>query len=108
MERNSKKEIVAGAKKLFLRIIKENNIKTDHIAAVYITATHKLNKEFPAVGVRQCGFPFVPTLCSVEIDVPESLDKVIRILVLANVQRDQSEIRHIYLGKAVCLRPDLL
>jgi len=39
--------------------------------------------------------------------VPGSLARCIRVLVHWNTDVPQSEIRHVYLGEAAILRPDL-
>jgi len=43
-------------------------------------------------------------LCSCEINVPKSLPKCIRILLLVNTNLSQEEIKHVYLNEAVNLR----
>jgi len=47
-------------------------------------------------------------LCAREIPVPNSLSRVIRVLVHWNTDMLQSEITHVYLRDAVKLRPDLV
>jgi chorismate mutase len=49
----------------------------------------------------------VPLLCAVEIDVPGSLPKVVRVLMHLNSDKSLSEIKHIYLNGASVLRKDL-
>jgi chorismate mutase len=45
-------------------------------------------------------------LCAREIPVPEKrVERCIRVLLLANTERTAKEIRHVYLGEAVALRP---
>ena len=41
------------------------------------------------------------------LDVEGSLEKCIRVLVLADTGKAQRDIHHIYMGKAVALRPDI-
>ena len=47
-------------------------------------------------------------MCMREIDVPNSLERCIRIMLVANTSLSQQEVEHIYLNEAVQLRPDLL
>ncbi|NDI08858.1 MAG: chorismate mutase, partial [Actinobacteria bacterium] len=49
----------------------------------------------------------VPLLCSVEIDVPQALPRVVRILLHAHLDRPLAEVKHIYLRGATVLRKDL-
>ncbi len=50
----------------------------------------------------------VPLLCATEIPVPGSMPKCIRILLHVNTNKSQAEIRHVYLGEATRLRPDVV
>ena len=45
------------------------------------TCTEDLDAEFPAVAARQMGMSGVPLLCTREIPVPDSLPRVIRLLL---------------------------
>jgi len=47
-------------------------------------------------------------ICAREIPVPGSLPFCIRVLIHWNTDKEQSEIKHIYLHNAVKLRPDLM
>ena len=53
------------------------------------------------------GWTAVPLMCAQEMAVPNSLDRCIRVLVLWNTDKRPEEIRHVYLGRARELRPDL-
>jgi chorismate mutase len=53
------------------------------------------------------GWTNVPMLHFCEIDVPGSLERVIRVLMHVNTTRSIDEIDHVYLDGAVVLRPDL-
>ena len=43
-----------------------------------------------------------------EIAVPGALDGLVRVLMHVNTERAQDEIEHVYLDRAVALRPDLV
>jgi len=49
----------------------------------------------------------VPLLCSVEINVPNSLPRVVRVLIHAHLDRQLTEVKHVYLKGASVLRKDL-
>ncbi len=104
---NSREAILAGAKELIAAMTTANDIKLDEVAAAYFTVTADLDAEFPALAARQLGWLDVPMLCAREIDVPGSMKSVLRILVLVNTDKSQSEIVHQFLGEAAGLRPDL-
>ena len=45
------------------------------------TTTADLDAEFPAVAARQLGLDTVPLLCTREIPVPGSMERVIRVML---------------------------
>lgn len=89
-------------------MVERNGVHPAEIASVFVTMSPDLNATFPARGIRTMpGWKEVPLMCATEVDVPGALQKCIRLLVLANSDRDASGIRHVYLGDARQLRPDL-
>lgn len=107
-ERNTSEEIKAASWELLEAVIKKNDIDPEDIASIIFTVTQDLDAVFPAMGVRAKGFKYVPLLCSIEINVPGSLARCIRILVHVNTSKSQKEIKHVYLRDAVRLREDLI
>lgn len=101
---NQPEEIIEATKELLQQLLEANQLKTEAIASVIFTATKDLNAEFPAVAARELGWVDTPLLCSVEIDVPGSLAKCIRVLVLANLDVPQAAVKNVYLREAVKLR----
>jgi chorismate mutase len=83
------------------------DLRTEDIASALFTATYDLVSVHPALAARQSGWTLVPMMCSQEIPVPGSLPRCIRVLIHWNTERDQNNIRHVYLHEAVRLRPDL-
>ena len=106
--KNSKKEIFVATQRLLRKIVKENNINLEDIVSIFLTATVDLNADFPAYAVRELGWNSVPLLCAQELDVPNSMKKVIRVLVHVNCDKSQHEIKHQYLGATKKLRKGLI
>lgn len=104
---NSPKAIREATKDLLSLIAAENKITSRDIISIIFTVTSDLDAAFPAEAARELGWNLVPLLCATEIPVPGSLEKCIRVLVHAYMPCSQEEVRHIYLGGAVKLRPDL-
>ncbi len=101
--------ILEATHELLGAIIKANSgMDPEDIASVFFTVTNDMVSTFPAQGARQMGWGLVPMICAVEIPVPGSLPRVIRILIHWNTDCDQSAIKHVYLREAVKLRPDLI
>ncbi|MDQ0257473.1 chorismate mutase [Evansella vedderi] len=108
VENNNSDEIIAAAARLVKEMQDANQYHPDDISHMLITVTHDLNAAFPAAGLRQLdGYDLVPVMCAQEIPVPNSLEKCIRIMATVNTSKRPDEVQHIYLERAVKLRPDL-
>ena len=66
-----------------------------------------MNAEYPAVAARNIGLVNVALMCTHEMDVPNRLEKCVRILLHVNVEQGYNNIKHVYLKGAKSLRPDL-
>ncbi|NBU93021.1 MAG: chorismate mutase [Actinobacteria bacterium] len=104
---NSVSEIAFAVSELLGKMISENGIQTSDLISIIFTATPDLNADFPAVAARSIGLGEVPLLCAVEIDVPGSLQRVVRVLMHVNSDKILSDIKHIYINGAAVLRKDL-
>jgi len=101
-------EILEATIELLQEIKKVNSImETQDIASILFTVTNDLCTEYPAKAARQLGWVDVPLMCAQEIPVPGSLARCIRILIHWNTEKDQNQIRHVYLREARSLRPDI-
>ncbi len=101
--------ILQATRELLDEILAENEgMRPEDVASAIFTVTDDLAATFPAQGARQMGWGLVPMLCAREIPVPNSLPRVIRVLVHWNTELPQDEITHVYLRDAVKLRPDLV
>ncbi|NPV80602.1 MAG: chorismate mutase [Firmicutes bacterium] len=107
VKENSSEAIIEGTKELLNKMISENHIDIGDIGAIIFSSTPDLDAAFPAAGARELGLSLVPLFCCSEIDVTGSLDRCIRILILFSSDKRLDEIKHVYLGEAENLRPDL-
>lgn len=105
---NSREDILLAAHDLITGIIETNEIVVDDVASILFSTTADLNAEFPAVAARNLGFTNTALECLVEMNVPGSLARCIRVLMHVNSDKQQKEIRHIYLKNAKSLRADLI
>lgn len=107
-EKNSKDEIWSASQELVTKIMTENGLSAENIGAIIFSSTKDLTAAFPATGVRQLkDFQFVPLFDAQETFVENDLAMCIRVLILADTEKLQNEIFHVYLGGAKKLRPDL-
>jgi len=100
--------VLQATRELLEAILDVNGMNPEDVASALFTVTDDLASTFPAQAARQMGWGLVPMLCAREIPVPDSLPRVIRVLVHWNTETPQSEITHVYLREAVKLRPDLV
>lgn len=106
VEENDKEAIIRATEELLEEMAAQNEFHPDDIASVFFTVTPELNATFPAEAARKRGWLMVPMLCATEIPVPGSLPMCIRVLIHLNTDKTPQEIRHVYLRRAVRLRPD--
>jgi len=109
IESDAENEVLAATREMLEAICEANpDLKTEHIASAIFTTTEDISSVYPARAARQLGWNRVPMICAREIPVPGSLPFCIRVLIHWNTDKEQSEIKHIYLHNAVKLRPDLM
>jgi chorismate mutase len=104
--RNDPGLIVEAAEELMRELISRNDLTPERMVSCIFTSTHDLNAEFPAVAARKLGLDMVPLLCAREIDVPNAMRSVIRVLLHYYAPPDHTPA-HAYLGEAQDLRSDL-
>ena len=108
VEADRKDLIFQAVKLVVMNMCRTNKISPEDIGAAIFTATKDLTSAFPAAGARELkGFDTVPLFDAQQMDVEDSLERCIRVLLLVDTDKKQSEIHHIYLGEARELRPDL-
>lgn len=107
--RNEAESILKNTRLLVDEMIDQNNISPESVSHVFISVTNDINAGFPAKAVREIpGWSFVPVMCMKEIEVPNSLEKCIRIMMVVRTDKNQEEINHVFQNEAVQLRPDLV
>ncbi|HEX2032503.1 MAG TPA: chorismate mutase [Actinomycetota bacterium] len=98
----------AATAELLSAITETNDCRTEDVAAVTFTVTDDLPTANPAEAARLAGWHGVPLLVVREHGGATGVPRCLRVLVLWNTPRTQAEIRHVYLGGAAALRPDLV
>lgn len=85
VESNSPEAIGAATIKLLKEMVQKNNIELDMISHVIFTLTNDLNADFPAKYARiNLKWKDTAMMCFHELDVPESLEKCLRVLMVVN------------------------
>ena len=103
---NTKKAILEATREMLYLIIRANDMRADDVASAYFTTTVDLNATYPALAARQLGWYEAALLCGHEMQVPDGLERCIRVLIHWNTTRSAREIVHVYLREAKSLRPD--
>ena len=108
---NTAAAIVEATAELLAELVRLNDVDREEVAFAYFTTTLDLDAEFPALAARRMGWTGVPQLCGNDMVVPgpnpRSVPMCIRILLLYNTDRAQSEMRSAYLRGAQAIRADL-
>ena len=104
VEENSSEAIGAATIKLLKKMVEVNNIDIEQISHAIFSLTSDLNADFPAKYARiNLKWKDVPMMCFTELDVPNSLRKCLRVLIVLNCSTSfQPEF--VYLEGAESLR----
>ncbi|WP_138416976.1 chorismate mutase [Aquibacillus sediminis] len=107
---NNEAEMLDHTQQLIEEMVHANQVEPSDIASVFISLTADLNATFPAKALRNIGreWTYVPVMCMKEIEVPNSLEKCIRVMMTVNTEHSQQAIHHVYHYEAKKLRPDLI
>jgi chorismate mutase len=108
VESDTPEQIRRATRELLEAIVADNGITSADVISAIFTVTHDLTSEFPAHAARELGWLDVPLLCTLEIPVPGSLARCIRVLLHVESDASRAGIRHVYLHDARTLRPDLV
>lgn len=89
VENNSVEALKEATLELLHETISRNNITQDKISHVIFTTTKDLDAEFPAKFARlELGWNNVAMMCFHELDVPNSLEMCLRVLIVVNCDND--------------------
>lgn len=104
---NTKDEIIVSTKQLLEEILKVNEVEIEDIISIFFTATGDLTRAYPAIAARELGIVNAGLMCMQELFIEGSLPKCIRVMLNVETDKQQKDIKHIYLKEAKLLRPDL-
>lgn len=108
ISKNDAKEIKNAVIQLLKVLFKQNKLNKLKIVNMFFTATHDIDAINPAtIARREFKLESVPMLCLQEMKVKNGLKKCIRIMLNVYSDTSRNTIKHVYLGRAESLRPDL-
>jgi len=105
-EANTVEAILEATTELLRELIAANGIEEDDVASIFFTTTPDLTACFPARAARDMGWRYTALLGATEMNSEEGVPMCIRALVHWNTERRLDELTHVYLRRAVALRPD--
>ena len=103
-EENTETAIYVATRELLSKLIDANSIEEQDVAAAYFTMTPDLNACFPAAAARQLGWNNTALMGAAEVDVPGSLSRCVRVLILFNTDKQPQELVNLYLNGTDVLR----
>jgi chorismate mutase len=103
---NEPEAILAATEELMRALLERNELEPEAMVSCLFTTTEDLDAEFPAVAARNLGLDSVPLLCAREINVPDAMKRVIRVMVHYYAPLSHTPA-HAYLGATQELRSDL-
>lgn len=108
VDTNDAELIKISSVEMVKKIVEENQINKDDIVMVFLTMTADLTAYNAAAAIRVgMGWNDVPFFTSQEPNIDGMLPRCVRVLIQYKTTKTKTEIKHIYLGKASSLRPDL-
>ena len=108
VKENTIKDIKEATVQLISEIFRQNKLSEQNIINIIFTVTQDLDSINPATILREeLKLNSTPMLCVQEIKVKGGLPKCIRVLIQTYSTVKKNEVKHIYVGDAEKLRPDL-
>lgn len=104
---NSQAAILEASSELLRSILVANALAPGQIISILFTLTADLDAAYPTRAARELGWRDVPLLDAQQPRVQGDLPRCIRVLIHCETERPAQEIKHVYLGEAQRLRPDL-
>ncbi len=107
VDEDNAESIIAAAVDLLRAVIGANEIQEADVASVFFTTTPDLTAAYPAAAARQLGWHQVALMGAQEMDNPNGLPRMLRVLIHWNTEKALGDIVHVYMRGAEKLRPDL-
>lgn len=109
LDADTREQVIARTGELVQAMLQRNDLVSDDVISLLLTATDDVVSEFPAAAVRACGIADVPVICSRELNILGGSGIPLCVRVMAHVYsaKPRAALRHVYLHDARQLRSDL-
>jgi chorismate mutase len=99
--------IDAATRDLLREMVARNGVVAETLLAIWFTQTPDLTAAHAAASARALGWRHVPLLGAQEAPVAGQMERVVRALMIADLDVNHGAVRHVYLGVTRELREDL-
>lgn len=99
--------IDAATRDLLREMMIRNGLAPESLLAIWFTQTPDLTAAHAATSARVLGWRQVPLLGAQEAPVAGQMERVVRALMIADLDANHEAVRHVYLGATRELREDL-
>ena len=99
--------IDAATRDLLREMVARNGVTPGSMVAIWFTQTPDLTAAHAATSARALGWRHVPLLGAQEAPVAGQMERVVRALMIADLDVNHDAVRHVYLGATRELREDL-
>ncbi|WP_067440075.1 chorismate mutase [Nocardioides jensenii] len=107
LEEDVREHMLERVAEMVQDVMESNGLEIDDFISVIFTATDDLKSEFPAYAARRLGFGAVPLICARELEIGNSMPRVVRMMAHIETDLPRADITHVYLHGAANLRRDL-
>lgn len=107
LDEDVREHLLERVSEMVTDVMEANGLEVDDFISVIFTATSDLHSEFPAYAARQLGFGEVPLICARELEIGNSMPRVVRMMAHVDTDLPRADITHVYLHGAAALRRDL-
>lgn len=104
---DTREEIDRSTRELLAEMASRNGVDPYRVVAIWFTQTPDLTAAHAAASARALGWTRVPLLGAQEAPVASQLPRVVRALMIAELDGEPGSARHVYLGATRALREDL-
>lgn len=105
VETDTIEEIDNAVKCIYEKILELNQLTEEDLININFTITSDLKTRNPAAALRKAGYAKnVPLFCSQEAEIDNMLKKVIRVMILCNMEK--ANVKHAYMNRAANLRKE--
>jgi len=99
--------IDTATRDLLREMVARNGVASESLLAIWFTQTPDLTAAHAAASARALGWRHVPLLGAQEAPVAGQMERVVRALMIADLDVNHAAVRHVYVGVTRELREDL-